>query len=167
MGFEQHGVLADKHQPRILEGADLRYEKGTYDEMCRLLDARSAVLDHEILEQIQEKYPGYTGEKPVIESFTHNNLDIQFVGVVHTVETLALFRKEIEAQIANADLVIFEGSVETSGEAERAERVHNREITFLAVAPSCSFPIMKLIQTQGWLSFMRWKIWPRNTRNNL
>ena len=90
--------------------------------MNELTDARSKIIDQDVMRRIKSQYPDFNFDrlKPNIESIEHGNLDIQFVGVHHIVETIAAYREAIEQAIADADIVVLEASIETSGEALRS-----------------------------------------------
>lgn len=105
-------------------------ELAPWERIARLTRNRSRMIDEDVIMRIQQKNPNFNFErlKPEIERLEHGNLDIHFVGVSHTVETLAAHRKVIEAAIAEADMVVLEAAINTSGAAVTSG--HIRERTF-------------------------------------
>ncbi|QQR78578.1 MAG: hypothetical protein IPJ68_05930 [Candidatus Moraniibacteriota bacterium] len=101
-------------------------EKLAWQDVAWLTDRRSEIIDTDVRSRIHAKHPDYDFDRlhPQLESYEHGQLDIQFVGVKHRVETLAAHRQAIEVAIADADIVVLEGSVGTSG-AEQSSRVVN------------------------------------------
>jgi hypothetical protein len=121
----QHHVqnVSDNEKKQAPESVRLSLQT----EMAHLLDMRSATLDHDISLAMIER--GLTkGPAPNMERFRYGNLDIQFVGVHHVAEALPEYRKVIDEAIAQADFVVSEVSIETSGAALDARAIHARPL---------------------------------------
>lgn len=98
-----------------------------WEQISRLARNRSRAIDEDVISRTKKKHPDFNFDQckpPDRERLEHGNLDINFVGVYHTVETLAAYRKIIEAAIADADIVVLEAAINTSGAAIASGRVY-------------------------------------------